>query len=537
MLLTGSFSLIAVKDGQGYEYAFKRTARYAAPMIDAYTGAGVPDGWTSSPSGTSAVHAYEWQVQRTKSADIYGPWSAPSLYSRWSADGAAGEKGDKGAKMRIRVWTAGQQCLQGTGDEQFYDVVLYNDKLYLCVKSHTASSANNPLQSVSGHSGYWEIAQDWVFIATKLLLAEKIKASMIELEGLVTSSGCLRITDDGRIVGRSASFENTVMRYKVNDITFLTTKVYRDTWVNINGIPSDDLYEYDLAVLSADASIDGVWYSARKAFAWRNNKWKALEGLTVYTSTDSNGNVSVSYAVLDLNPEDGNIVVLDAPVKIYVVVPEAGESNYGTQIRLMSMTQAVARNPISSQWTNREYHVGRYGYSSSENIVMTGRAGSTVNIGGHCELVSTPLGWLAKANVGMVDERMIARLKVQYISGSKTYSVSAECLYNYRSANFSATRTAAGKVVVSIPYSLVEDIGASDIKVYGTGITWNPEDNTVFSSAPCRATLQSYYQDTVTTAKALVYISNNDTLNDGDFVMEIYKYSNTYVRQKDSISG
>lgn len=534
MLLTGSFTLMAVEDGQGYEYAFKRTTQLAAPPIDAYTGPGVPEGWTSSPQGTSAVHAYEWQVQRTKSAGIYGPWSSPSLYSRWATDG---EKGGKGAKLRMRAWAAGQQCLQGTGSEQFYDVALYNDKLYLCVKSHTASSANNPLQSVSGHLGYWEIAQDWVFIATKLLLAEKIKASMVELEGLVTSSGCLRITDDGRIVGKQASFENTVMRYKVNDITFLTTKVYRDTWANISGMAPAGLYEYDLAVLSAGSYIDGVWYSARKAFAWRNNKWKALEGLSVYTSTDSNGNVSVSYAVLSLNPEDGNIVVLDAPVKIYVVVPEAGESNYGTQIRLMSMTQAVARNVISSQWNNREYHVGRYSYSSPENILMTGRAGSLINIGGHCQLTSTPLGWLAKANVGMVNECMIARLKVQYISGSKTYSISAECLYNYHSGNFSATRDGAGKVVVSIPYPLVEDIGASDVKVYGIGVIWDVDKNTPVNTAPCKATLQFYYQETAAIAKALVYLSDDDSLNDGDFVMEIYKYSNTYVRQKDSISG
>ena len=365
----------------------------------------------------------------------------------------------------------------------------------------------------------------------------KVAADQVILEGHVTANGNVEITPDGRIIGKSASFENTVMRYKVNDISFLTTKVYYNTWANINAISSANLNEYDLAVLSGGTYIDGVWYAARTAFVYRDSQWKLLPGLSVYTSTDSGGNVSVSYAVLNLNPSDGNIVVLDAPVKLYVVAPETGPGNYGTTIKLMSMTQAVARNVISGQWANREYHVGRYSSSVSENIVMTGRAGSTINVGGYCELVSTPLGWLATANVGMVNDRMIARLKIKYISSSRTYSVSSECLYNYSSGSFYTSRTAAGSVVVSIPYALVSDVNASDIKVYGTGVVFDVDKNTVISKAPGKATLQSYYQENSSLAKALVYISDDDTLNDGDFVMEIYKYSNTYICEKSSISG
>lgn len=365
----------------------------------------------------------------------------------------------------------------------------------------------------------------------------KVAADQVILEGYITANGNVEITPDGRIIGKSASFENTVMRYKVNDISFLTTKVYYNTWANINALSSANLNEYDLAVLSSGTYIDGVWYSARSAFVYRASQWKLLPGLSVYTSTDSGGNVSVSYAVLNLNPGDGNIVVLDAPVKLYVVAPETGPGNYGTTIKLMSMTQAVARNVISGQWANREYHVGRYSSSVSENIVMTGRAGSTINVGGYCELVSTPLGWLATANVGMVNDRMIARLKIKYISSSRTYSVSSECLYNYSSGSFYTSRTAAGSVVVSIPYALVSDVNASDIKVYGTGVVFDVDKNTVISKAPGKATLQSYYQENSSLAKALVYISDDDTLNDGDFVMEIYKYSNTYICEKSSITG
>lgn len=53
-----------------------------------------------------------------------------------------------------------------------------------------------------GKIKYWEVAQSWTFIATKLLLTEKIKASMIDADGImavnVDISG--KITaDSGRI--------------------------------------------------------------------------------------------------------------------------------------------------------------------------------------------------------------------------------------------------------------------------------------------------------------------------------------------------
>ena len=70
--------------------------------------------------------------------------------------------------------------------------------LYLCVKSHTSSSANNPQTSVANNLGYWEKAQDWVFVATKLLLAERIKAEDIDADNLVAKNvdveGTIRAT-------------------------------------------------------------------------------------------------------------------------------------------------------------------------------------------------------------------------------------------------------------------------------------------------------------------------------------------------------
>ena len=86
------------------------------------------------------------------------------------------KKGDKGARLRLRDWAVGQSLLRGSAGEEWYDVSLYKDKLYLCIKSHTATTANNPQTSVAGNLGFWEVAQDWAFVATKLLLADRINA-------------------------------------------------------------------------------------------------------------------------------------------------------------------------------------------------------------------------------------------------------------------------------------------------------------------------------------------------------------------------
>lgn len=114
-----------------------------------------------------------------------------------------GDKGDKGARMRMRVWGASVSYLEGKQGQQFYDIVLYDNLLYLCIRSHTSVSTETPKQNVaSGKIKYWEVAQSWTFIATKLLLTEKIKASMIDADGIravnVDISG--KITaDSGRI--------------------------------------------------------------------------------------------------------------------------------------------------------------------------------------------------------------------------------------------------------------------------------------------------------------------------------------------------
>lgn len=118
-----------------------------------------------------------------------------------------GPQGEKGAKLRMRDWAQGVHYLSGDEDELYYDVVLYNGKLYLCLVSHTSvSGSNDPITSVSQQKGFWELAQDWIFIATRLLLADKIKASQIDADGLVAEN----VDISGKITATSGTFSNCV---------------------------------------------------------------------------------------------------------------------------------------------------------------------------------------------------------------------------------------------------------------------------------------------------------------------------------------
>lgn len=117
-------------------------------------------------------------------------------------DGEPGAQGNPGAKMRMRKWTSGTYYMRGSDSEEWYDIVEYNNRLYLCMVSHTSSSYNSP---ISG-TGHWEIAQNWTFIATKLLLAEKITADMINADGITAKN----VDITGKITATSGSFKGEI---------------------------------------------------------------------------------------------------------------------------------------------------------------------------------------------------------------------------------------------------------------------------------------------------------------------------------------
>lgn len=164
-MITGSFSLVGIQDAILVESCYKATQQNIAPSAPTSNNedGSIPEGWSGTLISVSASMPYVWESQRTKDGN-WSVWSTPILKNSW---------GKQGAKLRMRTWTENVVYLQGADGEEFYDVVVYNDKLYLCTKTHTSGHDNNPSASISGYLGYWESAQEWTFIATKLLLAEK----------------------------------------------------------------------------------------------------------------------------------------------------------------------------------------------------------------------------------------------------------------------------------------------------------------------------------------------------------------------------
>lgn len=128
----------------------------------------------------------------------YGAWSTPTLKNSW---------GKQGAKMRMRTWSSDTEYLSGADGEDFYDVVIYLEKLYLCTKTHTSKSGtNDPVTSINGYLGFWESAQEWTFVATKLLLAEKIKAEQIDADGIKAQN----VDIEGKITATSGIFKGNL---------------------------------------------------------------------------------------------------------------------------------------------------------------------------------------------------------------------------------------------------------------------------------------------------------------------------------------
>lgn len=159
-MITGSFSLVGIQDAILVESCYKATQQNIAPSAPTSNNedGSIPEGWSGTLISVSASMPYVWESQRTKDGN-WSVWSTPILKNSW---------GKQGAKMRMRTWSSDTEYLSGADGEEFYDVVVYNDKLYLCTKTHTSGPDNNPSASISGYLGYWESAQEWTFVATEL---------------------------------------------------------------------------------------------------------------------------------------------------------------------------------------------------------------------------------------------------------------------------------------------------------------------------------------------------------------------------------
>lgn len=83
------------KDGNSIEFIYTRNADGSQPSTPASVNqAGhIPSGWTNHPSGVTASLMYEWVSQRylDKSTQVWGNWSTPGIWSKYSERGKDGD--------------------------------------------------------------------------------------------------------------------------------------------------------------------------------------------------------------------------------------------------------------------------------------------------------------------------------------------------------------------------------------------------------------------------------------------------------------
>lgn len=89
-----SFNGVDGVDGEGVEYIFTRTKTEDPGSVpDVPTAAeydNPPAPWTDDPTGVDATYRYEWVSKRNKVEGVWGAFSSPSIWARYSYDGQPG---------------------------------------------------------------------------------------------------------------------------------------------------------------------------------------------------------------------------------------------------------------------------------------------------------------------------------------------------------------------------------------------------------------------------------------------------------------
>ena len=161
----------------------------------------IPSGWHDTPQVLSQEYNKQYVSIRKKqftneNVRYWGPFSQPVLWAKINLS-----QGLKGAVIRNRgTWRYENvvYCcntdMNGDGPTDnnmvYVDVVYYNGSYYQCRQHHSSNSDRVPT-----NTQYWQIAEDFEFIATKLIIADTADAQIL-------SGGSVVVKDDQQnIVG------------------------------------------------------------------------------------------------------------------------------------------------------------------------------------------------------------------------------------------------------------------------------------------------------------------------------------------------
>lgn len=393
------------------------------------------------------------------------------------------------------------------------DQVIYKGGVYL-VK--TVNSGGVYGQTPSSSSSYWELVSSVSAMAINTLLADNAVLGAFHFSNNVFWSG-----DGGTSSSAAKLYMNSSTgEFRASNGTFTGT-------VNAKAGTFKDLYFencftknrfLNITHLNRSSSdIDDPKYgdtycSNSKLYSYQSDGWE--EALKLYTS--STNAISV-YA----NPSYSKIIHMTGAKGGYtnkLILPSVSEDNYGTEMTIVCRQYSSIR---AITGTEGDLHIVTYDnrgstYTDERTLVL-----AKGNNGGILNVVSTPQGWLITncSHDGCSDSGIILKFKVQYNGGSyAVVSSSIHSIYNFSNSKISCTRSGAGAVGITITSGTSYFWTPCDVRVYGS---YRTEGVTGSNAHPIYATLISYSTG-VATLNISVQLADDDTLNDGNFYVDIY---------------
>lgn len=393
------------------------------------------------------------------------------------------------------------------------DQVIYKGGVYL-VKYVNSGGVYG--QTPSSSSSYWELVSSVSAMAINTLLADNAVLGAFHFSNNVFWSG-----DGGSSSSAAKLYMNSSTgEFRASNGTFTGT-------VNAKAGTFKDLYFENCFTKNrflnithlnrsssdiSDPEYGDTYWSGSQLYSYQSNGWE--QALTLYTS--STNSIAV-YA----NPSYSRIIHMVGAKSGYtnkLILPSVSEDNYGTE-----MTIVCRQYPSSRSITGTEGGLVVVDYSNRGNIYTDERTLvlAVGNNGGILNVVSTPQGWLVTkcSHDGCSDSGVILKFKVQY--NGRSYSVvssSIHSIYNFSNNKISCARSGEGAVGITITSGTSYFFTPCDVRVYGS---YRTEAASGSNAHPLYATLISY-STSVTTLNMSVQLSDDDTLNDGNFWVDIY---------------
>lgn len=176
----------------------------------------IPTEWNPSILKMDSINRYLWNYEEIQYTDGTTEETDKLIIGVYGDTGERGEKGEKGedgesiqgsagAMIRMSDWTLTPKSTyiddnidgfyQSGDTTKWYDVVTHNNSKYRCIVSHTPIANTEPGIGEDWET-YWIEANEFEFVATKLLLSEKINADQIDVDNITVQSLNTRDTNE-----------------------------------------------------------------------------------------------------------------------------------------------------------------------------------------------------------------------------------------------------------------------------------------------------------------------------------------------------